>query len=107
MVEETESIVEGVLVEVDVGLALIREMVGWMRDAVAMGATLCCVVSGSESESSDPVGESLRRFLDPFWFTSLRSLWMLLAPESLKLPESELAMEAAIFFLFPRSQGSI
>lgn len=72
-----------------------------MRDAVAMGAIFCCVVSGSESESSDPVGEILRRFLDPFWFTSLRSLWMLLAPESLELPDSELAMEAAIFYCFP------
>jgi hypothetical protein len=60
-------------------------------------AFCCCTVSTSESESDDPVGESLRRFLDPFLFTSLRSLWLLLAFESLELPESEPEMDAAIF----------
>lgn len=67
-----------------------------MRDVVAIGATLCCVVFDSESEASDPKGDSLRRFLDPFWFTSLRSLRTLLTSESLEFTESELATEAAI-----------
>ena len=48
-------------------LALMRDMDGWMRDAVLIGTGFCCCTfSVSESESSDPVGESLRRFLDPF-----------------------------------------
>lgn len=100
MVEDV--VVEGLVVVVD--LALMREMDGCMREVVASGATFCCwTVSTSESESSDPVGESLRRFLDPFRFTSLRSLWLLIALESLELPElpeSKLAMEAAILSLF-------
>jgi hypothetical protein len=61
-----------------------------------MGTVFGSTGSISESESPDPVGESLRRFLDPFLFTSLRSLW-LLASESLELPESEPEMEAAMF----------
>jgi hypothetical protein len=63
------SVVVVGLVVVDdvVDLALMRDMDGWMREAVLMGTTFsCCTVSTSESESSDPVGESLRRFLDPF-----------------------------------------
>lgn len=67
-----------------------------MRDAVVMGIAFCCTFSTSDSESDDPVGVSLRRFLDPFEFTSLRSLWLLLAFESLELPESEPEIEAAI-----------
>jgi hypothetical protein len=85
-----------VVVEDVVDLALMRDMDGWMRDAVVMGIAFCCSVSTSDSESDDPVGVSLRRFLDPFEFTSLRSLWLLLAFESLELPESEPEMEAAI-----------
>lgn len=60
----SEGFVEGVVVV----LALMREMDGWMREVVVKGVAFCCCcrVSGSESESSNPVGESLRRFLDPF-----------------------------------------
>jgi len=96
----SDAVVAGaglVVVEDEVDLALMRDMDGWMRDAVVMGMVFCCTVSTSDSESDDPVGVSLRRFLDPFEFTSLRSLWLLLAFESLELPESESEMEAAIF----------
>lgn len=44
-----------------------------MRVVVLMGA-FCCSTSESESSDPDPVGDSLRLFLDPFWLTFLRSL---------------------------------
>jgi hypothetical protein len=95
-------VVVAVLVVVEgTDLALIRDMDGWMRDVVVMGTAFCCTVSTSDSESDDSVGVSLRRFLDPFEFTSLRSLWLLLADESLELPESEPEMEAAILEYSP------
>jgi hypothetical protein len=89
------AVVAGLVVGEEVDLALMRDIDGWMRDVVAMGSVFGSTGSFSESESPDPVGESLRRFLDPFLFTSLRSLW-LLASESLEFPESEPEMEAAI-----------
>jgi hypothetical protein len=94
-------VVAGLVVVDGTDLALIRDMDGWMRDVVVMGTAFCCTVSTSDPESDDPVGVSLRRFLDPFEFTSLRSLWLLLADESLELPESEPEMEAAILEYSP------